>query len=94
MSAARPPRSIRVGTIRPCLRERSPAVLLRVSALRVTIACAGAGFPTVSGFEQVEETDVLHLQLVHPSPENEVRADVQRLEARRHAHLAPVLPLL
>jgi hypothetical protein len=34
-------RSIRVGTIRPCLRERSPAILLRVSALRVTIACAG-----------------------------------------------------
>jgi hypothetical protein len=26
MSAARPPRSIRVGTIRPCLRERSPAI--------------------------------------------------------------------
>jgi hypothetical protein len=27
MSAARPPRSIRVGTIQPCLRERSPAIL-------------------------------------------------------------------
>jgi hypothetical protein len=27
MSAARAPRSIRVGTIRPCLRERSPAIL-------------------------------------------------------------------
>jgi hypothetical protein len=27
MSAARPPRSIRVGTIQPCMRERSPAIL-------------------------------------------------------------------
>jgi hypothetical protein len=43
MSAARPPRSIRVAAILLPLRERSPAILLRVSALRVTIACAGVG---------------------------------------------------